>query len=494
MARPAADLEAYREEAERFVSALDEEFYLHFAGHKDELNLAPIYERHADLATLEACERLRTAAEDGSRGAVELWRFACERRLEAVARAEIEEIARLEASLSTDVDGEPIGYRLLVPAIGNEPDRARRERLERARTELLDEHLNAHYRAAAEAVRAETVQLGGSTYRDLYDRFGFPLERVAEQCRAFLADTEDLHVRALDDVLRRRVGISLEEAERWDVRRLFRAPDWDAGFSGDAMLPALAGTLAGLGIDLRSQTNVEIDVEPRPKKHPRAFCAPIDVPRRVVLVIQPIGGVYDWQALFHEAGHTEHFAHTSPTLPFEARRLGDDAVTEGWAMLLEHLVSDPEWLSRRLDFARPDDFAAEAAAGLLYVVRLLAGKLLYELELHSGAPLEEMPARYVEWIHEATKIEPSPADFLAGVDPGFYSTSYLRAFAFEAQLRAFLREEFGRAWFARGEAGSLLRELWAEGQRPRADEILDELTGVELELDAVAEDMAEAVS
>ncbi len=494
MADAAADLEAYREEAERFVSALDEEFYLHFAGRKDELELAPVYERHGDLATLDACERLRAAAEDGSRGAVELWRFACERRLEAVARAEIEEIARLEASLSAEIDGDEIGFRLLVPAIGNEPDRARRERLERARTELLDEHLNPHYRAAAEAVRAETAPLGAPTYRELYERFGFPLERVAEQCRAFLADTEDLYVRALDDVLRRRVGIPLEEAQRWDVRRLFRAPDWDAGFPGDAMLPALEGTLAGLGIDLRAQTNVEIDVEPRPKKHPRAFCAPIDVPGRVVLVIQPIGGVYDWQALFHEAGHTEHFAHTSAALPFEARRLGDDAVTEGWAMLFEHLVSDREWLSRRLDFARPEEFAAEAAAGLLYVVRMLAAKLLYEVELHGGAPLDEMPSRYVEWMLEGTKIEPSPTDFLAGVDPAFYSTSYLRAFAFEAQLRGFLREEFGRAWFSRREAGSLLRELWAEGQGPRADEILDDLTGGEIELAAVAEDMAEAVA
>jgi hypothetical protein len=493
MARAPADLEAYREEAERFVSALDEEFYLHFSGRKGELELAPIYERHADLATLDACERLRAAAEDGSRGGVELWRFACERRLEAVARAEIEEIARLEASLSAEVDGEEIGFRLLVPAIGNEPDRGRRERLERARAELVNDHLNRHYRAAAEAVRAETARLGAPTYRELYERFGFPLERVAEQCRAFLADTEDLYVRALDDVFRRRVAVPLEEAERWDVRRLFRAPDWDAGFPRDAMLPALESTLAGLGIDLRSQRNVEIDVEPRPKKHPRAFCAPIDVPGRVVLVIQPIGGVYDWQALFHEAGHTEHFAHTSAALPFEARRLGDDAVTEGWAMLVEHLVSDPAWLSRRLDFARPEEFAAEAAAGLLYVVRLLAAKLLYEVELHAGAPLDEMPSRYVDWMREGTKVEHSPTDFLAGVDPGFYSTSYLRAFAFEAQVRAFLREEFGRTWFTRREAGSLLRELWAEGQGLRADEILDELTGGEVELGAVGEDMAEAV-
>ena len=30
--------------------------------------------------------------------------------------------------------------------------------------------------------------------------------------------------------------------------------------------------------------------------------------------------------------------------------IGDNAVTEGWAMLLEHLTIDPVWLERRLDF------------------------------------------------------------------------------------------------------------------------------------------------
>src|SRR6266581_3496535 len=99
------------------------------------------------------------------------------------------------------------------------------------------------------------------------------------------------------------------------------------------------------------------DLEQRPSKTPRAFCAPIEVPGKVMLVIQPIGGPDDWRALFHEAGHTEHFAHTSPELEVEERRLGDNAVTEGWAMLLQHLTDDPAWLTRRLDFPKPREFA-----------------------------------------------------------------------------------------------------------------------------------------
>src|SRR5256885_763315 len=108
------------------------------------------------------------------------------------------------------------------------------------------------------------------------------------------------------------------------------APRRPAAFPQDKMLPALQKTLEDLGVDLRRQENVELDVEKRPQKTPRAFCAPIEVPGRVVLVIQPVGGPDDWRALFHEAGHTEHFANTSPDLPIEWRRLGGHAGTEGW--------------------------------------------------------------------------------------------------------------------------------------------------------------------
>jgi hypothetical protein len=212
-----------------------------------------------------------------------------------------------------------------------------------------------------------------------------------------------------------------------------------------------------------------------------------------MLVIQPIGGPDDWHALFHEAGHTEHYAHTSADLPVESRRLGDNAVTEGWAMLLELLVNDPAWLERRLDFGKPDEFAAEATAGLLYFVRRYAAKFLYELELHAGDEPETMRQRYVERMQDALKIEVSETDYLADVDPGFYSSSYLRAWAFESTLRGFLREEFGRAWFTRREAGSLLRELWHEGQRPTADELLDEVAGAELTLDVVSDRIRETV-
>ena len=490
----ASSLDAYRDEADRFIAALDEESYLHYAGLKDTFELEPIYERFSDLTTLDSAQRLAAHAEAGGAGEVELWHFACEGYLGNLTRGEAEAIAGLEASLTATVDGEEVPYRMLRPAIANEADRARRGRLEAARVELAEEHLMPRWIAHAEKRREGTRSLGAPTYRELYERFGFPLEDLAVQARAFLDQTETLHVAAFDGLLRRRVGVPLEEAQRPDVLRAFRGSQWDEGFPGDRMVPALEWTLDGLGIDLRSQENVHLDLEPRPQKTPRAFCAPIEVPERVMLVIKPMGGPDDWHAFFHEAGHAEHFAHVSPGLPVEFRRLGDNSVTEGWAMLFEHLVDDPAWLSRRLDFARPEDFAEESAVTLLYVVRRYAGKLLYELELHDDVELETMRGRYVELLHDATKIEPSPTDYLADVDEGFYCTCYLRAWAFHTQIESHLREELGRAWFTRPEAGSLLREVWAEGQRLTAAELLDQVAGARLELAAVGERIEEEVT
>jgi hypothetical protein len=162
-------------------------------------------------------------------------------------------------------------------------------------------------------------------------------------------------------------------------------------------------------------------------------------------------------------------------------------------MLLDHLVDDPAWLTRRLDFPRPDQFAREGATVLLFFVRRYCAKLLYELEFHVADDPTTMRSRYVELLGDALKIEPSPADYLDDIDDGFYVSAYLRSWAFEAQLRDFLREEFGHTWFARREAGSLLRELWSLGQQPTAEELLEDVTGATLELDAVAERVRETL-
>ena len=487
------ELEAIRDEADEFLGALDAEYYEHYAGLKEAFELTPIYERHAALAELDTALRLG-ATVDGDARRRELWRFACDGYLGNLTREQTERIAEREAQLTATVDGEEVGFRMLGPRIANEPDRDVRRRLADARAELREEHLNLLHLETWRETHAGARRLGGDSYLALHrDGFGMELDRLADGCRALLEETERLWEDTADPLFRARAGVSLADAERSDVPRVIRASEWDPQFPSDRMVAALEGTLHDLGIDLRSQRNVHLDVDERPLKSPRAFCALIDVPGRVMLVIQPIGGPDDWHALFHEAGHTEHYAHASADLPVEPRRLGDNAVTEGWAALFERLVDEPAWLSRRLDFGRPDEFSRQSEVTAIYFVRRYAAKLLYELEFHAADDVTTMRDRYVELLGDAVKIEPSPADYLSDRDPGFYASAYLRSWAFEAQLRDFLREEFGSAWFARREAGSLLRELWALGQRPTAEELLADVAGTTLELAAVGDRMRETL-
>jgi len=480
----AREVDAFRERGDAFNRDMLQEYYDHFAGLKDTLNIERIYEEYEDVTKLETAQRLEHAP-------TELWRFACEGFLGNLTRSHQARAAEVEATLEATVDGDTVPYRMLRVAMSNEPDRGKRQRLDEERIRLLDEHLNPLYLDAHRIDRDAIRELNAPNYYELYKRFGFRLDEVAGDCRALLDDTEKLWEDEGDTLFRARLGFGLSQAQPWDVGRLFRAPELDELYPSDQMLPALEATLSELGIDIRSQANVHLDLEVRPSKSPRAFCAPIEVPDKVMLVIQPIGGKDDWEALFHEAGHTEHYASTSKDISMEGKRLGDMAVTEGWAMLMQHLVTEPAWLNRRLDVPRVDELARDGGVSLLYFVRRYCAKLLYEIELFQAEDPRTVRTGYAELLSDALKIPIHSESYLDDVDGSFYVTGYLRSWAFEAQLRDFLRSEYGNEWFARREAGDLLRELWSLGQEPTADAMLKDVTGARLEMAAVGDRIRE---
>ncbi len=482
-----SELDAFRDDADRFIAELDEEYYLHFAGHKETLELEQIYEAHEELTKLETAQRLEGAP-------TELWRFACEGYLGGLTREHAEKLAEVEAELEATVDGEQIPYRMLRVAMSNEPDRDRRERLERARLELLDEHLNPRLprrradrpRGGREARRRRTTT--SSTSGSASGSTSSP--RSARRCST----------RPSGCGSRPATGSSASGSASASPTR---APPTSPGSSARPSSTRATRPTGCCrrsrrrspisGIDLRAQRNVHLDLEQRPGKSPRAFCSPIEIPGKVMLVIQPIGGHDDWRALFHEAGHTEHYANTSADLPMEAKRLGDMAVTEGWAALFEHLVDEPAWLNRRLDVPASRRSRTTGAVSTLYFVRRYSAKLLYEIEFFQADDPESMRPRYAELLTDALKLPANPESYLDDIDGSFYVTGYLRSWAFEAQLRDFLRSEFGNDWFARREAGDLLRELWSLGQGPTAEELLRDVTGARLEMASVAERVREGL-
>ncbi|MGZ5325529.1 MAG: hypothetical protein ACXWEL_02715 [Solirubrobacterales bacterium] len=482
------DLDSYSERAERFLEEIDREHYLHGAGCKAELEIETIYARHAGLFDRGSVQGLREAA-GGERGreARQLLHFAFDGHLGEATKAEAAELARLEASL--EVEGIP--YRAVPAEIANEPDAERRAALETARDELLEQLLNPLHLETLERSQALARDLGWRSYRDAYaDLRGIDLTALAATLAGFLARTDAAYAPVADPEIEPRAGARLGELRRSDLPRFFRAADLDAPFGEARFIASFSETMAGLGIDLEGQRNVHLDTEVRPTKSPRAFCATPRVPEEVYLVVRPVGGREDFAALFHEGGHTEHYANTEAALPLAHRQLGDNAVTESFAFLFEHLTEDPEWLRSRLAIEDHGPVVRHARAVKLVMLRRYAAKIAYEVELLGpGADLAAMPQRYAELLGGATRVRWPRQSWLADVDGGFYVACYLRAWALELGWRGALRERFGERWFEHPESGDWLRGLWSQGQRLDAEELLSQTLGSELDFGALADEL-----
>jgi hypothetical protein len=486
-------LESYRKRAERFGEEISREYYLHLAGHKPELEIEPIYDAYGELFARDSVMALRELAGsanggDEGRRLSYLLHFGFDGLVGMETRAEVAELAGLEASLEVDAGDGPMPYRAVVIAQANEADGERREALEAARNAVLEQRLNPIYGSALHRAHEICLEFGWSSYAGAYAELrGIDLERLREQTGRFLEATEARYGPVLDGQLERAGLPALGELRRSDLPRLFRAVDLDDAFPAERLIPAFEETLAGLGIDLQAQPNVHLDTESRPTKSPRAFCSTPKVPGEIYLVISPHGGRDDYGALFHEGGHTEHYANTTAELPFEFRQLGDNSVTESFAFLLELVASDPLWLAERLGVGAPEPAVEHTRAFRLVMMRRYAAKLAYELELHGpSADLTAMPARYSELLGEAVRVPWPRASWMADVDDGFYAACYLRAWALETHWRAALQDRFGERWFQSPEAGEWLRALWSHGQRLNADELLAESLGEELDFERLA--------
>jgi hypothetical protein len=472
-------LAGYSAQVEEFAAQVNEAEYRQLAGLEASMGLADIYDSHAALFTMAAIDRLQGAAAgegDEAAQARHLLAFAVGQHLAAAVAELTDRIAAAEASAVVVWRGEAIPYRSVWNRATEIANRAERNALASSyfdAVEAINPLRQERFEHIGETVRA----LGFEGVPDMVGQTaGFDPQELAAEQRSFLAASETVYYAALR---RQMAEIDIEQGDgaRVDLARILRGVGWDSWFPARGMLPALRRTLAGLGIELDAQPGITLDVEPRARKSPRAFCVPVRVPGDLRLVVQPHGGWDDYGAILHEAAHAEHFSHVDPSLPAAHRLLGDNSLTEGYGILFDLLVGEPAWIMEMTGMPEADAlaFADFHAFWNLASLRQVAASLIYELYLYGGADPDVVREQYAGMLGLTLGVRVAPAGYLAEADDQLYVARYARAAMVSGSLSAWLRARFGEAWWRSRDAGEALRRSWSRGQQWNAEDVVAHL-------------------
>jgi hypothetical protein len=472
-------------------------------GEKDVSEQAAIVARYRDLFTRPQIEALREAeaaasGEDDER----LYRLrkTCEAGVISAEIAEQEdalENAMLRAEVTFHGEAMPLrAAQAKLAVVDSYADREELGELERSASAAF----NPDRRALLEAREQLEGDVSGEPD---------PVARNEEEKAISLRELEGVLVAASDATtdawgrLRNTWFDKLLGSERDEqpsnahVHYLRRLSPLESTYTKDAAVDICLATTLALGFDMRAIPNIRLDLEDRPQKNPRACVIPSNPPEVVHLITRAQGGVSDYQAFMHEAGHALHYAGVDPRLPYTFRSISrDHALTEIYSYIFEAVTREPGW--HALHFGLSDAQAEENAQATLFLEALLyrryTAKLRYELGFWSAFAEERGRSErdYSEALTKATGIRYDPRNYLADMDAGFYSADYLRAWIRAAQLRTFLLREVGDDWWRSKATGDILRDLFLEGTRPTSEEVAGRLGFEPLDTRPLVEDLSAA--
>lgn len=449
-------------------------------GLQPESRFADIYAQHAHLYTHEQLRALGEArdgaADEHERDRLDrLWFEAAD----AVAAADVVQVAQ---DLTNDrlawrgeFDGERHSINALGAMLAAEEDFDRREAIYALLCEADEEFADRDVELAARSqqLRSEVFGLDGEV-AIANARMGIDVERFSAQVADVAARTAGGYHAEAARRFPELLGRDTTRPSRAHAAYLRSLHGWDHVFTRERMVEVCNRTVAELGFDLDSIPTILPDLEDRPEKDPRACVIPVRVPEEVYLVVRPTGGITDYGAFLHEAGHALHFGLTSSELPFEHRYVSpDNALTEIYSYVVERITHEPLWHQRHFGLSRQD--AEEVVAQIRFVdaslFRRYGAKLAYELQFWADPRDPRNPARYAEGLGEATSMYYPTSQFASDIDPGLYAADYLRAWRTSEQVLAWLRREHGEEWFCNGHAADFLRELFAQGSVPSNEQV-----------------------
>jgi hypothetical protein len=144
-------------------------------------------------------------------------------------------------------------------------------------------------------------------------------------------------------------------------------------------------------------------------------------------------------------------------------------------------------------FVENMEFRRALAAFRLMSLRRRAALLGYEVEFHSGRLPGGAGALYAELMTDAARVRFDGTERLRSLDAALHSADFLRASAFESQMREYLKTHFGLRWWASRKAGETLIDLWNTGRRYTLEELASMIGLGALDFDWLASDLLETL-
>jgi len=472
----------YEDRLRTYIFERAEEVRAVRVGEKEISERAEIVARYSDLFSRDQLAALRSAEEEAAEGDERERLYRLRKECEAgLADQELSERQdELENALLAErvvFKGEELPLRTAQAKLAVLPEYRDREELGK---------LQGDASARFNEDRLALIRLENELAADLSgiedpvarneDEKGISLSPLAERLHRASDESKGPYGELRDRWFERLLGEERDATPTsYHVSYMRRLSPLEQTYTKDRAVEVCLATLTELGFDLANESSIKLDLDDRPQKSPRACVIASDAPNVVHLITRAQGGLHDYQAFLHEAGHALHYAGVDPDLPYTFRNLSrDHALTEIYSFILEAISRQPAWHAEH--FGLPDEEAASNAESTVFLEALLyrryAAKLGFELEFW-GRFNEDGGSSdgYSERLGDATGVRYRSDAYLADMDAGFYSADYLRAWIRSAQLREYLSREVGPDWWRSRETGERLRALFSEGTRPSSEEI-----------------------
>ena len=475
----------FEEQIQRYLYERSEEGRAVRVGEKEVSEQAAIVARYADLFSreqLRALEDEEARADDAERERPYRLRKTCEGGLLAAELAERDdELENAILAARIEFKGEELPLRTALAKLAILEGYA-------DRSELGERYHDAS--ATFNEQRLELIRAYEELEADLSGEPD-PVARSEEEKQISMRELASVLQAANDEIETRFLALR----EKWFERLLGpereerpssshfsyvrRLSPLESTYTKDRATDVCLATVSALGFDMAGDRNIRLDLDDRPQKAPRACVIASDPPKVVHLITRAQGGLHDYQAFLHEAGHALHYANLDASLPYTFRRLSrDHALTEIYSYICEAITREPGWHAEYFGLSEED--ARENAEATVFLEAMLfrryTAKLRFELDFwgdfgSAGTESQEYARRLTESIGMVYRAD----GHLADMDAGFYSADYLRAWIRHAQLRAYLVQQIGEDWWRSPETGEILRRLFAEGTRPTSEEIAGRL-------------------